>query len=226
MPRKAAGGGRVRVSPGIRALVKREQELGTAPDGSVADTAVELVGTGRLSVVAATAMAEARVREGGLPIHTGEKTRRLASCSSERQFHTRAATVFGTRLQYQTIELPVTDCGHGWQWQTLAPYEVLADMYATSIKQFYRSMFGNEDPSTVIPEIWLANPNHHIHTSAHLPLDKTIPLYFHMDGIDLYQGAPFRVFQVSSALAHDIDVEDAKLFAGAIDEHTCNDATN
>ena len=86
-------------------------------------------------------------------------------------------------------------------------------------------MFGNEDPNTVMPEMWLAHPNHHIHASANLPLNNTIPLYFHSDGISLYQDAPFRVYQVSSALAHDIDVEDAKLFAGALDEHRCIPAT-
>ena len=104
--------------------------------------------------------------------------------------------------------------------------KVLADMYATSIDQFHWSMFGHEDPASVMPEMWRALPEHHIHSTPGLPLDKTIPLYFHSDGVDIYLGVPFRVYQISSALAHDIDVEDGKLFNGALDEHLCTDETN
>ena len=184
-----------------------------------------LVGSGQLSIVAATEMGRAREREGGLEAATAVKTRRLASCTNESHFHNRVGNTFGSRLQFQTIQLPMLD-EDNWDWQTLAPYEVMADMYATSIEQFNLSMFGREDPDTVLPEMWLAHPGHHIHASPHLPLNKTIPLYFHSDGVDIYNSVPFRVYQVSSALAHDIDVEDAKLFAGALDEARCTPETD
>lgn len=74
--------------------------------------------------------------------------------------------------------------------------------------------------------MWNAFSDHHIHGCRHLPLDRTIPLSFHSDGVDMYNGTPFRVYQISSALAHDIDVEDGKLFNGALEEKLCTSATN
>jgi len=50
---------RVRAPPGFRKLLKREAAMGAAPDGSVADTAIQLVGTGQLSIVAARTMGPA-----------------------------------------------------------------------------------------------------------------------------------------------------------------------
>ncbi len=86
-------------------------------------------------------------------------------------------------------------------------------------------MFGNESTS-VIRGIWEAVPDHHIHAAADLPLDTTIPLLFHSDGVDIYRGTPFRVYQVASALAHNIDFEDGRSFSGAMDEHDCTTETD
>lgn len=102
------------------------------------------------------------------------------------------------------------------QLATLAPYEVFAEIFRLKVHQ--KSLLGKCSEADVLQYWQLLSRGfrHHIMDIADFPLEKTVPIFVHSDGGDIYKHREYSITSWSSALCEDINTYDVRFLICAL----------
>ena len=145
----------------------------------------------------------------------------------ERNLHSRFASEYAVEPFYISLTLHDRET---WRPQvqlvaTVAPYEIFSALYAAPGAPFRTTMMPTGEDAVgrywddALRSSW--GRNHACNCDPNLSIHRcrVIPVAYHSDGVEVYDGTEFHVFSWSSLLANKGDILDHKLLVCCIEEN-------